>query len=133
MASCASTRLRGTTSSAGLISRCLRNPRTRCLSPRSWTDIGKEPWLFVGLLDDYRADERGQLDRLVLYGVQRRRLAQDKEGSETREEKAKRFYRVDGDLFVLRYAEAITLNVQYVRLSGATASDEEVLVTEVTE
>jgi hypothetical protein len=30
---------------------------------------------------------------------------------------AARFYPVDGDYFVLRYAEAITLNIEYIKLA----------------
>jgi hypothetical protein len=31
-----------------------------------------------------------------------------------------RFYQVDGDYFVLRYTEAITFNVQYIKLASDT-------------
>lgn len=34
-----------------------------------------------------------------------------------------RFYPVDGDYFVLRYTEAVTLNIQYLKLTQTTTSD----------
>jgi hypothetical protein len=75
-------------------------------------EIGKEAMLYTGVLDSFFFDAEGQLDRLVLQGVSRRPLANDK----TVVDDATRFYPVDGDSFVLRYSEMITLNVQYVHL-----------------
>jgi hypothetical protein len=86
-------------------------------------EVGKEAVLYVGVLDEFYVDAEGQLDRLVLQGVARRPISQDKttaipeaSGQESR------FYAVDGDSFVLRYAEAITLNIQYVRLTPEDAA-----------
>ena len=80
-------------------------------------DIAGEPFLYTGILDDYFLDPEGQLDRLVLQQVMRRPLARDKaEGSA--DPGLERFYAVDGDYFVLRYAEAITLNVEYIRVTA---------------
>ena len=73
-------------------------------------EIGKEAMLYTGVLDSFYFDADGQLDRLVLQGVSRRPLANDK----TVVDDANRFYPVDGDSFVLRYSEMITLNVQRV-------------------
>jgi hypothetical protein len=55
---------------------------------------------------------------LILQQVQRRPLSKDKSIQQhgTGQE---RFYPIDGDNFVLRYSEAITLNVQYVKLTAA--------------
>jgi hypothetical protein len=75
-------------------------------------DFGKDAMLYTGVLDSFYFDAEGQLDRLVLQGVSRRPLANDK----TIVDDADRFYPVDGDSFVLRYSEMITLNVQYVHL-----------------
>ncbi|MBZ2206676.1 hypothetical protein [Massilia soli] len=78
-------------------------------------EVAKEAVLYVGVLDDFYFDSEGQLDRLILQKVSRRPLASDKpldgNGSD-------RFYPIDGDNFVLRYSEAITLNVQYVKLTA---------------
>lgn len=74
-----------------------------------------DPMLYVGVLDEFYVDADGQLDRLVLQNVARRPIAADKKpGSADGNES--RFYDVDGDYFVLRYSEAITLNIQYARL-----------------
>ena len=57
----------------------------------------------------------GNLDRLILGGVSRRPLSKDKPapGDEPMGPE-ERFYPVDGDYFVLRYAEITTLNVRYI-------------------
>lgn len=87
-------------------------------------EIAKEAVLYVGVLSEFFVDAEGQLDRLVLQGVSRRPIASDKNradadgGNET-----DRFYEVDGDSFVLRYSETITLNVQYVKLTAEATAD----------
>lgn len=99
-------------------------------------NIAGTPFLFQGMLDDFFFSSDGQLDRLVLENVSRRLLNNDKtvpgapltsDAHLTAVEAAglkdahtpaedQRFYPVDGDYFVLRMSEAITLNVQYVKL-----------------
>lgn len=86
-------------------------------------EVAKEAVLYVGVLDEFYVDSEGRLDRLVLQNVARRPLSKDKPAAEASEgvdsnTEAVRFYEVDGDSFVLRYSEAITLNIQYVRLSA---------------
>lgn len=78
-------------------------------------DVSGEPYLYVGSLVDYYFDAEGRLDRLVLEAVQRRPLAADKFATENPE----RFYGIDGDYFVVRYEQVISLNVRYVRLDKA--------------
>jgi hypothetical protein len=82
-------------------------------------EVAKEAVLFVGVLDEFYVDAEGQLDRLVLQGVSRRPIANDKvrDGAGPSND-IDRFYAIDGDSFVLRYSEAITLNVQYVKLTA---------------
>lgn len=77
-------------------------------------EVGKEPVLYVGVLDDFFFTSDGKLDRLVLQGVARRPLSADKTKNDS---DAQRFYEIDGDSFVLRYSEAKTLNVQYIKLT----------------
>jgi hypothetical protein len=84
-------------------------------------EVGKEAVLYVGVLDEFYVDADGQLDRIVLQSVARRPIAYDKNAATTNNALKSRFYDVDGDSFVLRYSEAITLNIQYVRLTQATA------------
>lgn len=73
--------------------------------------------LYTGILEDFFIDQDGTLDRLVLSNVSRRQMSSDRamldDGTLYGEE---RFYPVEGDYFVLRYSEAITLNIQYVKL-----------------
>lgn len=81
-------------------------------------EVGKEAVLYVGVLDEFYVDADGQLDRIVLQNVARRPISSDKNTSDQAADAlANRFYDVDGDSFVLRYNEAITLNIQYVRLT----------------
>jgi hypothetical protein len=82
-------------------------------------DVAGEPVLFTGVLDDFFFTADGQLDRLVLEAVARRPFKQDK-GEEA--PSPERFYSVDGDYFVIRYSEAITLNVEYVMLQPISGS-----------
>lgn len=82
-------------------------------------EVGKDAFLYVGVLDEFYVDADGQLDRLVLQGVARRPIATDKPApaaTDVERVAQSRFYDVDGDSFVLRYSETITLNIQYVRL-----------------
>jgi hypothetical protein len=85
-------------------------------------EVGKEPMLFVGVLDEFYVDAEGQLDRLVLQEVVRRPFSADKTTNPEADGPESRFYPIDGDSFVLRYSEAITLNVQYVRLTPESAA-----------
>lgn len=83
-------------------------------------DVAGQPYLYTGLLDEYFTDQTGDLDRLILQQVMRRPLAADKKADSTTDG-LERFYPVDGDYFVLRYREAITLNIEYIKLQEATA------------
>ncbi len=78
-------------------------------------DVAAQPVLYVGSLADFFFDPTGQLDRLVLENVVRRPLARDKRDGEDPD----RFYPVEGDYFVLRSTEVITLNVHYVKVEPA--------------
>jgi len=80
-------------------------------------EVGKEAVLYVGILDEFYVDADGQLDRLVLQGVARRPISADKNTVPADAASENRFYNVDGDSFVLRYGDVITLNIQYVRLT----------------
>ncbi|NHZ35159.1 hypothetical protein [Massilia rubra] len=87
-------------------------------------EIAKEAVLYVGVLSEFFVDADGQLDRLVLQGVSRRPIAADKNGADADDgSESGRFYEVDGDSFVLRYSETVTLNVQYVKLTAEETAD----------
>ncbi len=79
-------------------------------------DAAGTPTLYVGVLIDFFFDPDGQLDRVVLTNVQRRTFSRDKTAAGSLDEEERRFYPIAGDYFVIRYAEAITFNVQYVKL-----------------
>jgi hypothetical protein len=85
-------------------------------------NIAGEAFLFTGILDEFFVDPEGRLDRLVLEGAMRRPISADKPSGEIqRPDLTDRFYPIDGDYFVLRYSECITLNIEYIRLNTGTA------------
>jgi hypothetical protein len=84
-------------------------------------NVSGDPFLYTGVLEDYYLDAEGQLDRLILSQVMRRPLGKDKPAGDA-PAAGERFYAVDGDYFVLRYAEAVTLNVEYILLAEAEGS-----------
>jgi hypothetical protein len=94
-------------------------------------DAAGTPMLYRGVVDDFHVSQDGELDRLILQNTTRRPLASDKPSPRTptlweslksglgwaqEAPLPERFYPIDGDLFVLRYAETVTLNIQYLRL-----------------
>lgn len=82
-------------------------------------EIGPEAYIYMGRLDSYFFTPEGQPDRLVLSSVSRRKLSDDRPPGSGQPE---RFYAIDGDYFVLRYAETKTLNVFYWRHQEAPAT-----------
>jgi hypothetical protein len=87
-----------------------------CIAISAIVSVAGKSVLYTGILVDYFLDQEGRLDRMILQGVMRRPLEKDKSpGSIDRE--LDRFYPIDGDYFVLRYAEAITLNVEYIKIT----------------
>lgn len=97
-------------------------------------DVAGQPYLYQGFLDDFFFNPDGELDRLVLQDVTRRPLTNDKPSAVAGVQTTaadNRFYPVDGDYFVLRYNEAITLNVVYLKFSdqSSKAVGEEVPIT----
>lgn len=100
-------------------------------------NVAGEPMLYYGLLDDFYVDQDGKLDRLVMQQVVRRPLTADKAAGPASERNIKdeplliaqpnqldRFYPIDGDYFVLRYSEAITLNIEYIKLKPTNDVDQ---------
>jgi hypothetical protein len=75
-------------------------------------NFGGKCYVVRGFVADFFVKPNGELDRIVLELADRRPLEADKDtpGASVSE----RYYQIDGDSFVLRYSEAITLNVQYV-------------------
>lgn len=85
----------------------------------SIVNVSGKAYLYTGILEDYFVDQDGNLDRLILQEVMRRPIEDDKT-SETLAKGLDRFYRIDGDYFVLRYSEAITLNIEYIEFTQET-------------
>jgi hypothetical protein len=87
-----------------------------CIAISAVVNVSGRPVLFTGILVDYFLEPDGRLDRLILQGVMRRPLERDKAPDSVGRD-LDRFYPIDGDYFVLRYAEAITLNVEYIKIA----------------
>jgi hypothetical protein len=76
-------------------------------------NFGGRCYVVRGFVSDFFVKPTGELDRIVLEFADRRPLEADRDVSAT--DAPERYYQIEGDSFVLRYSEAITLNVQYVK------------------
>jgi len=81
--------------------------------------VAGESVLYVGYLEDYEFDRQGMLERLILSNVQRRPLASDKSADD---DGRNRYYPIDGDYFVIKYADVVTLNIRYLKFEEAAPS-----------
>ena len=91
-------------------------------------DLKDGSFLFTGILSRYFLNDTGQLDRLILVNTQRRSVQSDRQTEPTifsgepavanpvleALDPAERFYGIQGDYFVLRFDEIITLNIRYL-------------------
>jgi hypothetical protein len=77
-------------------------------------EFAGQGYLYQGYLDSFYFDSKGNIDRLVLTNTARRKIENDKTDSAVSVED--RFYLVDGDYFVLKYAEIKNLNIQFIKL-----------------
>jgi uncharacterized protein DUF6338 len=78
-------------------------------------NFGGRCYVVRGFVADFFVSPTGELDRIVLELADRRPLEADPQGQGG--EPDPQYYSIEGDFFVLRYSEAITLNVQYLQLS----------------
>lgn len=78
-------------------------------------NFGGKCYVVRGFVADFFVTPTGELDRIVLEFADRRPLEADEPDHNNDAEE--RYYSIEGDFFVLRYSEAITLNVQYLQLS----------------
>jgi len=76
-------------------------------------NFGGKCYVVRGFVSDFFVKPNGELDRIVLEFADRRPLEADRDDGDPDERE--RYYQIEGDSFVLRYSEAITLNVQYVK------------------
>lgn len=98
-----------------------KNEKPDLIRVSAVVDVAGDAVLYTGILDEFFVDADGKLDRLVLQQVMRRPLSSDKVATTPNAaDNSARFYQVDGDYFVLRYSEAITFNVQYIKLASET-------------
>jgi hypothetical protein len=85
-------------------------------------------YLYRGIVEDWSFNSDGQLDTIRLRVAHRRLLSADRKVDE---EAAtgdyippdERYYEIHGDLFVLRYSEVKTLNLDYFSLSEVSADE----------
>jgi hypothetical protein len=75
-------------------------------------------YLYTGLLEAYFLTDKGELDRVVLSSTSRRRIEADKRAEAADED---RFYPVEGDYFVIRASEYVTLNIKYLVVEDGAA------------
>jgi len=85
-------------------------------------DHGRESYLYRGIVEDWSFDRDGQLDTIRLRFTHRRLLSADRPAPAQTETGSyvppdERYYEVRGDLFVLRYSQIKTLNLDYFSLS----------------
>ncbi|MFT4102549.1 MAG: hypothetical protein QM674_16235 [Burkholderiaceae bacterium] len=90
-------------------------------------EIGKEPMLIVGVLDDFEMNPDGSLNRLILSYPSRRPLSSDRSERERVKQAARgdpdtRFYPIESNAFVVQYEQVITLNLEYIHLDREKSS-----------
>lgn len=77
----------------------------------------------MGLIADFFFDKSGELDRVLLRLVERRRLSNDERPSEEMDSDD-RYYYIEGDYFVLRYSEMCTINIDYMFVTPESELEE---------
>lgn len=80
------------------------------------TELAGIGYLYLGLLESFHFDHDGKFDYLILSSASRRCIADDKQLFDETGEQDSRFYPIDGDYIVLKYAEIKTLNIGYLRI-----------------
>lgn len=85
-------------------------------------DHSKDTYLYRGIVEDWSFDQDGRLETVSLSFTHRRLLSQDRSQAHTEPAGEEippdaRYYKIHGDLFVLRYSEIKTLNLDYFSLS----------------
>lgn len=105
---------------------CKNKPNA--VSVSATIEQGNECYLYEGILVDFFLDNKGEPERLVLASARRRLLEDDKLESDKKntENNKNRFYSIDSDYFVLKYAELKTLNLVYLNFEPAWVTNERV-------
>jgi hypothetical protein len=83
---------------------------------------GAGDFLYRGIVADWTLDRDGELDRVLLRLVHRRQLSNDREAGQERDPGDvnyvgdARYYDIEGQYFILRYSEMVTVNIEYLLL-----------------
>ena len=94
-------------------------------------ELGREPYLYLGLLDDARFDDEGRLDRIELSSAYRRRLSEEATAADQRQQLPRQhrddplegFYRITGRRLILRADEFRTMNIDYFGVEVVAGDD----------
>lgn len=76
-------------------------------------------YLYRGIVRDFSYGSDGQLERVILVAAHRRLLDRDRKEGEERPTGYgfdRRYYPIEGDFFILRYADMKTVNIEYIAL-----------------
>lgn len=99
-------------------------------------DHAKESFLYRGIIKDWTFDSAGRLDTIRLALPHRRLLTSDRKkplGALAGKyvEPDDRYYEIRGDVFVLRYAEIKTMNLDYFTLDDASPAADPLEMIEI--
>lgn len=86
---------------------------------------GDQAYLYRGLVADFSFGRHGELDKIFLRMAHRRHITDDRSphpetSPASNDFPDDRYYDIRGDLFLLRYSEISTLNLDYFELSEVT-------------
>jgi hypothetical protein len=83
-------------------------------------------YVYKGVVTDFFYDREGNLDRVYLVVAARRKLADDRKDEPIGSpESEARYYPIEGDYLVLRYAEMSTINIDYFFVVPEDIADDE--------
>ncbi len=80
-------------------------------------EIGGKAFLYTGILEGYWYDRDGKLDSIWLSNVFRRELAADREAPDEAAVIDDRYYPIDGDYFVMKFADLKNVNIKYISVA----------------
>ncbi|TQV85426.1 hypothetical protein [Aliikangiella coralliicola] len=98
-------------------------------------DLAGGTYIYTGFLKSFSLDKSGDLDRLELIIVSRRKLDNDllpeNEDPEDPNDPQDRFYEIIGDRFVCKYQDIKTLNIEYLEIEESESQEPETAKLEV--
>lgn len=91
-------------------------PRPDAVVVAATVEHAGQCYLYVGYLRDYAVDRDGELKRLHMNSVVRRRIGDDREPGQKQQipDTTGRFYPITGDELVIIFKDVRTLNVRYL-------------------